>query len=81
MAVSLGRLERFYLLARVCEASPADITLVEVDPLLFGCEYMTQGKQTLTQCHCQFSVVRLDALGARGPGNQQKHLEYIAGSG
>ena len=21
------------------------------------------------------------ALGARGPGNQQKHLEYIAGSG
>ena len=23
----------------------------------------------------------LPALGARGPGNQQKHLEYIVGSG
>ena len=23
----------------------------------------------------------LSTLGARGPGNQQKHLEYIAGSG
>ena len=49
MAVHLGKLEHFYLLTRVCEASPADITPVEVDPLLFGCEYMTQGKRTLTE--------------------------------
>ena len=26
-------------------------------------------------------VVEEETLGARGPGNQQKHLEYIAGSG
>ena len=48
MAVHLGKLECFYLLTRVCEASLADITPVEVNPLLFGCEYMTQGKRTLT---------------------------------
>ena len=36
MAVSSGKLERFYLLTQVCEASLADITQVEVDPLLFG---------------------------------------------
>ena len=27
------------------------------------------------------SEAKTSALGVRGPGNQQKHLEYIAGSG
>ena len=27
------------------------------------------------------AIQKNNALGARGPGNQQKHLEYIAGSG
>ena len=37
MAVHSGKLERFYLLTRACEASPADMSpVVEVDPLLFG---------------------------------------------
>ena len=26
-------------------------------------------------------VAEWESLGARGPGNQRKHLEYIAGSG
>ena len=26
-------------------------------------------------------MVTLEPLGARGPGNQRKHLEYIVGSG
>ena len=30
---------------------------------------------------CRLFVHELLPLGARGPGNQQKHLEYIAGSG
>ena len=40
---------------------------------------------TATECshHSKFrtSRTRSTTLGARGPGNQQKHLEYIAGSG
>ena len=30
---------------------------MEVDPLLFGCEYMTQGKRTLTQGSYQEAVM------------------------
>ena len=26
-------------------------------------------------------IAEMETLGARGPGNQRKHLEYIAGSG
>ena len=29
----------------------------------------------------QLGRIEALALGARGPGNQQKHLEYITGSG
>ena len=36
---------------------------------------------TMAQILCQCVSPKQKALGARGPGNQQKHLEYIVGSG
>ena len=38
--------------------------------------WVLQGLQQQVRVQCQTFT-----LGARGPGNQQKHLEYIAGSG
>ena len=45
--------------------------------------HINSSQDQMAQLEHRLGQVRsvLMALGARGPGNQQKHLEYIAGSG
>ena len=37
--------------------------------------------QVVTPTSGKVNSTKIHTLGARGPGNQQKHLEYIVGSG